>query len=68
MTEPDLKIENFVFPCVIGIRDSDDDGDESNCPISSSLSKCSGGNSCDSVMMLLMLTSGSSSLAMTCNR
>ena len=57
ITEPDRKIENFVFPHVIGILDSAD-SNESNGITSCNGVKSNGEQSFERVMMLLMLTVG----------
>ena len=57
ITEPNRKIENFVFPQIIGIRDNAD-SNESNGIASCNGVRSNGEQSFERVMMLLMLTVG----------
>ena len=57
ITDPDRKIENFVFPQIIGIRDNAN-FNESNGITSCNGVRSNGEQSFERVMMLLMLTVG----------
>lgn len=55
MTEPERKIENFVWPCIIGIRDNEKVL-ESNGVVCSNNVRSNGGHTRLRVTILLILT------------
>ena len=65
MTEPERKIENFVRPCTIGIRDNAnlDESNEADC---SNNVRSNGERIRERVTILLMLTTGLSTTAIVC--